>query len=122
MFILLGGYPPFYDDNEHKLFDKIRRCDWDFDDAVWEEVSKPAKDLIQRLIVKDPTKRLTVEQILRHPWMTLKNVSTDPLNVTRKNLLNYNAKCKMKRAVHAAVAIRRMEALTDEDRPDRDEQ
>ena len=69
LFILLGGYPPFYDESEPRLFRKIRQGKPDMNDPVWEEVSKDAKDLIANLLVVDPTKRLTIEQVLEHPWM-----------------------------------------------------
>jgi len=32
-------------------------------------VSDLAKDLITKILVKDPKKRLNAEQILSHPWM-----------------------------------------------------
>lgn len=40
LFMLLGGYPPFYDRNEQKMFLKIEECDYDFNDPVWEDVSE----------------------------------------------------------------------------------
>ena len=69
LFILHGGYPPFYDESEPRLFRKIRQGNPDMNDPVWEEVSQDAKDLIAKLLVVDPTKRLTIEQVLEHPWM-----------------------------------------------------
>ena len=39
LFILLGGYPPFYDENEPALFAQIRRGAFSFDDPVWDSVS-----------------------------------------------------------------------------------
>ena len=56
LFILLGGYPPFYDEHEPRLFMKIRQGKYSFDDPVWDEVSDSAKDLIRRLLVVDPIK------------------------------------------------------------------
>ncbi len=69
LFILLGGYPPFYDESEPRLFRKIREGKPDFDDPVWNEVSDEAKDLLDKLLNVDPKKRLTVEKIINHPWM-----------------------------------------------------
>lgn len=70
LFILLGGYPPFYDESEPRLFEKIRRGTYDFDDSVWDLISNEAKDLIKTLLVVDASKRLTCEQVLSHPWVT----------------------------------------------------
>ena len=64
LFILLGGYPPFYDDSEPRLFRKIREGKYDMNDPVWKEVSAEAKDLISKLLTVDAAQRLTVEQVL----------------------------------------------------------
>lgn len=40
LFILLGGYPPFYDENEPALFSQIRKGQFSFDDPVWDSVSE----------------------------------------------------------------------------------
>eukprot|EP00890_Picochlorum_soloecismus_P002934 jgi/Picsp_1/3641/NSC_06478-R1_calcium calmodulin-dependent protein len=88
LFILLGGYPPFYDESEPRLFRKIRQGNPDMNDPVWEEVSKDAKDLIAKLLVVDPTKRLTIEQVLEHPWM---NPTTSG---SKKDLLRTMSKMK----------------------------
>lgn len=68
LFILLGGYPPFYDESEPRLFEKIRKGKFDFSDDVWGAVSPEAKDLIRRLLVVDPRSRLTIPEVLAHPW------------------------------------------------------
>lgn len=39
LFILLGGYPPFYDESEPALFEQIRKGKFNFDDPVWDAVS-----------------------------------------------------------------------------------
>ena len=46
LFILLGGYPPFYDENEPALFAQIRRGAFSFDDPVWDSVSDKCAALL----------------------------------------------------------------------------
>eukprot|EP00232_Nephroselmis_pyriformis_P005275 CAMPEP_0182912870 /NCGR_PEP_ID=MMETSP0034_2-20130328/37742_1 /TAXON_ID=156128 /ORGANISM="Nephroselmis pyriformis, Strain CCMP717" /LENGTH=314 /DNA_ID=CAMNT_0025049563 /DNA_START=136 /DNA_END=1080 /DNA_ORIENTATION=- len=70
LYILLAGYPPFDDDNEQLLFQKIRNGQYDFDDEGWKNVSENAKDLIRGLLEVDHNKRLTAAKILSHPWMS----------------------------------------------------
>lgn len=70
LYMLLAGLPPFYDASEPRLLRAIMKGQYSFSDPVWEEVSAPAKDLIQKLLVVSPTKRLTCEQVLEHPWMS----------------------------------------------------
>jgi len=69
LFILLGGYPPFYDESEPKLFRKIRGGKYNMQDPVWDLMSDESKDLIAKLLEVDPEKRLNISQVLEHPWM-----------------------------------------------------
>jgi len=69
-YILLAGYPPFYADDDTQLFEKIMQVEYDFDDECWDDVSDSAKDFIQKLLVKDPKKRLTADLALKHKWLT----------------------------------------------------
>ncbi|KAL6060960.1 calcium calmodulin-dependent protein kinase type 1G [Balamuthia mandrillaris] len=69
VYILLSGYPPFYDESPPKIFKKITEAKYDFDDPVWEDISDLAKDLIKKLLVKDPEERLTASKCLKHPWI-----------------------------------------------------
>merc|ERR1712232_995437 len=69
IYILLCGYPPFHDDNQKKLFQLIRRADYDFEPMYWSAVSDSAKDMIRKLLVVDGSTRLTVDELLSHPWL-----------------------------------------------------
>ncbi|GLI71611.1 hypothetical protein VaNZ11_016876 [Volvox africanus] len=69
LYILLGGYPPFWSDSEPQLFDMIRKGKYSFGDPVWNRVSEGAKDLIRKLLVVDPTKRLTATEALQHQFI-----------------------------------------------------
>ena len=68
MFTLLGGYPPFFGENNKEIFKKVMEAKLLFDAPIWQRVTKQAKDLIQKLIVKQPENRLTAAQALQHPW------------------------------------------------------
>jgi len=69
IYILLSGYPPFYDESPPKIFKKITEVKYDFDDPAWDDISETAKDLIRRLLVKDPAERLSAKSTLDHPWL-----------------------------------------------------
>ena len=56
VYILLGGYPPFHDDNHAILYRKIKDADYAFDPQYWDQVSDDAKDLIKKMLVVDPDK------------------------------------------------------------------
>ncbi|KAK5134581.1 hypothetical protein LTR08_006367 [Meristemomyces frigidus] len=59
---LLAGRPPFKAANEYLTFQKILALDYTFPDGFPEV----ARDLVERLLVLDPTSRLPVEHIRNH--------------------------------------------------------
>lgn len=69
LYILLSGAPPFYDEDNFVLFEKIKNVDYNFDAPVWKSISSEAKDFIQRLLVREPEKRATPDELLQHPWI-----------------------------------------------------
>jgi serine/threonine protein kinase len=58
------------EDDQLKLFSKIKRCDWRFHRPDWRHISDDAKDLVRALLVLDPAERMTVDEALRCPWIT----------------------------------------------------
>ena len=68
VYILLGGYPPFHDDNHAILYRKIKAADYAFDPQYWDQVSDDAKDLITKILDQDPVSRYNPAQIRAHVW------------------------------------------------------
>ncbi|KAI8896361.1 kinase-like domain-containing protein [Globomyces pollinis-pini] len=68
-YILLCGYPPFYDQRNAQLFRKIMSGRYTFDERWWGNVSDQAKDFISKLLVVDITERYTADQALAHPFI-----------------------------------------------------
>ena len=69
VYILLGGYPPFYDDDNPRLFKKIMAGQFQFDAPFWDPISASAKDLISQMLTLDPAQRPSAKELLRHPWI-----------------------------------------------------
>jgi serine/threonine protein kinase len=67
---MLGGHPPFRDPKRQNLFRKIRKGQYDFLDTDWNGVSDSARDMINHLLTVDPSKRVTAQEALQHPWVT----------------------------------------------------
>ncbi|GMH34700.1 hypothetical protein BSKO_02561 [Bryopsis sp. KO-2023] len=103
LFILLGGYPPFYHENETKMFDLIRKGGYDFNDPVWDSVSLDAKTLIAQLLVVDPNHRLSASETQNHPWI-VGEVSTSPLAATHEKMRKFYQD-KWKRAFKILRAV-----------------
>ncbi|KAF1791843.1 Calcium/calmodulin-dependent/calcium-dependent protein kinase [Phytophthora cactorum] len=91
-YILLCGFPPFYDENNAALFQSIKSGVYDYPSPYWDCVSDSAKDLISRLLVVDPKKRFTAQQVLEHPWVAdIHGVSGDALPHFTQEMKRYNA-------------------------------
>jgi serine/threonine protein kinase len=72
-FILLGGYMPFNDgDDETKatLLNNIKALNYSLNCPEWAPMSAESKDLISKIFVADPKQRITIPEILAHPWIT----------------------------------------------------
>ncbi|KAK9525453.1 hypothetical protein VZT92_016159 [Zoarces viviparus] len=111
-YILLCGYPPFYDENDSKLFEQILKADYEFDAPYWDDISDSAKDFIGSLMEKDPAKRFTCDQALRHPWIAgdtalCKNIHESVSRQIKKNF----AKSKWRQAFNATAVVRHMRRL-----------
>lgn len=77
MFILLAGEPPFYHEDNFELFELIKKCEIDFEKPAWKAVSADAKDLVKKLLVSDPEKRIKAEELQNHPWIMGTNIKSD---------------------------------------------
>jgi len=63
LYIMLCGFPPFYDENNNNsnLFKQIKNCDYSFPSPYWDNISESAKDLIKKILIADPTVRLNAD-------------------------------------------------------------
>ncbi|KAI9304917.1 hypothetical protein BJ944DRAFT_277982 [Cunninghamella echinulata] len=73
LYALLTGHLPFDDENIRQLLKKVKAGKF----AMPDDISRSAQDLIRRILVVDPSKRLTMEQIIAHPWFC----GSEPVNL-----------------------------------------
>ena len=101
VYILLGGYPPFIEQNQRELFKKIKKGQYEFHVEYWGQISSEAKDLISGLLTVNPDKRLSAEDALQDPWMTgsAEVLAGKDLGVNLDQFKKYNAKRKVRQAV-----------------------
>ncbi|XP_032555547.1 death-associated protein kinase 2 isoform X3 [Chiroxiphia lanceolata] len=69
-YILLSGASPFLGETKQETLANITAVNYDFDEEFFSNTSDLAKDFIQKLLVKDTRKRLTIQEALSHPWIT----------------------------------------------------
>lgn len=99
LYILLSGLPPFWGDNEEQIFKMVLKGEVDFKTAPWPSISSSAKDLVQRLLTKDASKRATCKSILQHSWLQQEGQASDkPLdNVVLTRMKNFANMHKLKK-------------------------
>ncbi|CAD6198887.1 unnamed protein product, partial [Caenorhabditis auriculariae] len=68
-YILLSGLSPFGGENDDETLKNVKNCDWNLDDPVFGTISDDAKDFIKKLLLADPSTRMTIHQALDHPWL-----------------------------------------------------
>lgn len=73
VFFLLTGFHPFDSHDQQELLKKIVRQEPDYDADEWKKVSPEAMDLVKKLLTKDKEKRIEIEQVLEHDWITSGN-------------------------------------------------
>lgn len=113
LFILLGGYPPFHDDDQNKLFRKICKADYQFHPEFWTPVSDEAKHLIQGMLTLDVKKRLTVDQALAHKWLGKSAQELEACNLDSqiKNLKSHLTRQKFRKAAHTVMAANKFKKM-----------
>merc|ERR1719487_1507833 len=112
LYILLCGFPPFYEEELPALFEQILHARYDFPSPWWDNISKDAKDLVTKLLELDPTTRLTAAQVMAHVWCS-GNASSAPLADAHKSLKRYNAARKLKKAALGIIAQKKMAAALE---------
>lgn len=113
VYILLGGYPPFIEENQRDLFRKIRKGQYEFHEEYWSGVSREAKGLIRSLLTVDPKKRISADEALRNKWMVGDDAALEACDLggTLTELRKFNAKRKFKAAAMAVIAKNKITSL-----------
>jgi serine/threonine protein kinase len=69
VYILLCGYPPFYNEDHGQLFQQIRDARYQFHTEYWGRISENAKDFVCHMLCLNPHERWDATQLLQHPWL-----------------------------------------------------
>ncbi|XP_009881766.1 PREDICTED: calcium/calmodulin-dependent protein kinase type II subunit beta [Charadrius vociferus] len=103
LYILLVGYPPFWDEDQHKLYQQIKAGAYDFPSPEWDTVTPEAKNLINQMLTINPAKRITAHEALKHPWVCQRSTVASMMHrqETVECLKKFNARRKLK--VHVSV-------------------
>ncbi|KAL5778273.1 hypothetical protein ACOSP7_011199 [Xanthoceras sorbifolium] len=69
LYILLSGVPPFWAETEKGIFEAVLEGNLDLQSSPWSSISGSAKDLIRKMLTRDPMRRITAAAALEHPWL-----------------------------------------------------
>ncbi|RXG70114.1 Phosphorylase b kinase gamma catalytic chain, skeletal muscle/heart isoform [Armadillidium vulgare] len=71
MYTLLVGCPPFWHRKQMIMIRNIMEGKYSFQSPEWEDITDTPKDLISKLLVTDPSKRITVKEALKHEFFQI---------------------------------------------------
>ncbi|XP_053547958.1 calcium/calmodulin-dependent protein kinase type II subunit gamma isoform X13 [Bombina bombina] len=109
LYILLVGYPPFWDEDQHKLYQQIKAGAYDFPSPEWDTVTPEAKNLINQMLTINPARRITADQALKHPWVCQRSTVASMMHrqETVECLRKFNARRKLKGAILTTMLVSR---------------
>ena len=110
LYMFIVGHAPFDGRSNRDIMEKIKGGKYLKNEKRWKKASNEVKDLINKLLVLEPEKRLTAFEALRHPWFKVSNSNILYNNITKEevlncisNLLNYSIKSKFEELVLAYI-------------------
>lgn len=108
LYILLCGYPPFGGDDENEIMEEVKKAKYDFPDKEWNSVSSEAKNLISKMLTKNPQDRLSADQCLQHKWFEIlkqskKQASSEKLSKAVNNMKVFKKERKLEQATTAFI-------------------
>ena len=115
-YILLCGFPPFYSESTHALYAQIKAGDYSFPSPYWADISSQAKDLIRHCLQVSPELRYSATQVLQHPWVGGKDVSSRALSGGySKRLMLLQARRRLRKGIQVLIACNRLCSALDGD-------
>ncbi|CAH8275785.1 unnamed protein product [Arabidopsis lyrata] len=112
LYILLCGVPPFWAETEKGIFDEIIKGEIDFQSQPWPSISESAKDLVRKLLTKDPKLRISAAQALEHPWIRGGEAPDKPIDsAVLSRMKQFRAVNKLKKLALKVIA----ESLSEEE-------
>ncbi|KAM7515228.1 hypothetical protein LguiA_004811 [Lonicera macranthoides] len=113
LYILLCGVPPFWAETDSGIFRQILKGHIDFVSEPWPHISESAKDLIRKMLDRNPRQRISAHEVLCHPWIVDDRVAPDkPLDsAVLSRLKQFSAMNKLKKMALRVIA----ESLSEEE-------
>lgn len=100
LFLLLGGYLPFDDEDDEVVFDLTRDGRFEFRPEFWNSVTNGAKELVTRMLIVNPKRRISASSALKSEWVVRGDETLEERQLNVKKLKNLiEGKRKMRAAI-----------------------
>ena len=110
LYMFIVGHAPFDGKTDKAIMEQVKKGNFLRNEDRWLNASKEVKDLINKLLIYEPEKRLTAMDALKHPWfkvtksnMLYNNISKEEVLNYIQNLLSYKIKSKFEELVLAYI-------------------
>ncbi len=129
MYLLFAGRPPFYESSKDATIAAIKKAPLDLSGTLlfsqtvgptWTHFDPEAKDLITKMLTRDPAARISAEAALKHPWMRRhkeeeerKSRQEESLIETLRLLRNFSARNTLQKAVLSYMASQHTDAVSE---------
>jgi len=110
LFVLLTGTIPFSGNTNEEILTKVKSGSVKYNHPVWKSISKDALSLVQKMLITNPSERISAEEALNDIWIikfTHKfDVDLANLSISLQNLKSFKANINFQRAALAFIAKR----------------
>ena len=105
MYILLTGRPPFSGHSHKDIVKSVLRGKYSLEGPEWTNISSPAKDLIKKMLVRNPHRRISAQEAYLHPWISSEKSKLTPNDISCvvENLKQFTATTKLRDALHTFI-------------------
>ena len=102
-YILLCGYPPFNGETDDEIYEAVLSGKFQFPEEDWGQVSQDAKDLIKKMLTKDPKKRISALYSMQDVWFKKNEEKSEYDKKLAKKVLNNMKKFKKHRILEKTI-------------------
>jgi len=110
----LSGLSPFVGHDDFETMTNVSLAKYSFDYAPFDDISSQAKDFVEKLLVKEPTKRLTAKNALNHEWLNCMKGNSErevALSLTKTKLKRYVILRRWRKAALSIMFLNKLNKL-----------
>lgn len=109
LYVLLAGFAPFDSESEGEIMMKVMTGNYEFEEEYWSSISPEAMDLVKGMLTVNMSQRLTIAQVMAHPWFSKKSfASSGDTSALATRMRDFNATRKFKSAALVVTGVTRM--------------